>query len=460
MSLRYKLISCCPGASKRTFLVLVLLTMVTGAGWWWAVHWSAPAPPEPPVPENVLDHLLEDAISEAVAKVKAEPNSAAAWGHLGKFYLANRFLTQAGACFEQAAKLDPGDFQWPYHLGILTTVSDMDAALAHFSMAHRLKPDQEFVAYKVAYMRFLKGETEVAETMLRELVRQNPSHIFAVYQLGQIYLGKNELDKAQPLLQSATQHLATSRGAWRHLALLYHQKKETAAEQEALRRFGQTSDTFDDVDPILAGSASLITGRRRFSLRMDAFMRVNRVAEASEVCLQAIAAYPHDEGNYVTLAEMLLSSARLSNLDMRKRYLEQAEHALAAYARMKPHDSRVLMYQGLVFLEKMDDTPDAGKAAIHLFRECAKRGNADPSLFLFLATALKKLGEVEEATKVLRSVLAKHPTFEPALSLLAGIHLFEHDAVTAYCLFEKAALHDMGDDSVIRILALTFCFRK
>src|SRR4051812_35470098 len=77
--------------SRRFRLVLLggAVALGAGLGWWW---WRQEPDPQPPplALENAEPDVVH-ALEKARARVRGEPRSAAAWGHLGMVLLAHGY---------------------------------------------------------------------------------------------------------------------------------------------------------------------------------------------------------------------------------------------------------------------------------------------------------------------------------------------------------------------------------
>src|SRR5437870_13762828 len=88
---------------RRVLLVVFLLTSLALAG---ALTWkrwhqeSMPAPPEMVL--TGLDPALAESIAAARDRVLREPNSAEAWGQLGKLLRTPGLIDEADFCYAQA----------------------------------------------------------------------------------------------------------------------------------------------------------------------------------------------------------------------------------------------------------------------------------------------------------------------------------------------------------------------
>ena len=98
---------------KRWFAVIgVVLVLVGGAvGAWW---FHRPPPAVPPMPADIPDAEVRQAVEHARQKVLDQPGDAHAWGYLGMVLMAHDFLAEADPCFAEAARLNPKSPTWPY----------------------------------------------------------------------------------------------------------------------------------------------------------------------------------------------------------------------------------------------------------------------------------------------------------------------------------------------------------
>ncbi|HXV74672.1 MAG TPA: hypothetical protein VD788_00005, partial [Candidatus Polarisedimenticolaceae bacterium] len=112
----------------------------------------SPAPPDPPDPRGLdVEPLVEQRIVEATAAVRAQPESAEAWGRLGVIYDIHRLGDRALPCYDRAASLDPEDWRWPYFIGLTHRESDQQAALRAFERAVELRPDYPPLRFYLGY---------------------------------------------------------------------------------------------------------------------------------------------------------------------------------------------------------------------------------------------------------------------------------------------------------------------
>ncbi len=101
------------GRWRGGFFVGAVLLLTVGAvvTWWW---FHGPAPVVPPMPPDIPDAEVRQAVERARQKVLDELSDANTWGHLGMILMAHQLFSEADRCFAEAARLNPHSPNWPY----------------------------------------------------------------------------------------------------------------------------------------------------------------------------------------------------------------------------------------------------------------------------------------------------------------------------------------------------------
>ncbi|MCP4202739.1 MAG: tetratricopeptide repeat protein [bacterium] len=147
---------------------------------------------EPAVREQLLearselDRLLGDpAASEAAL--------APSFGRLGQLYHAYDLFTSAGACYRNAAALDPSDFRWPYYLGVLFELDGRgEEALDAFTTASKLRPNHLPIMLHLADLHLNAERSQEAETLYERVLASNPGSAAAQVGLGRISAARGD----------------------------------------------------------------------------------------------------------------------------------------------------------------------------------------------------------------------------------------------------------------------------
>ena len=179
--------------------------------------------------------------SQDESEARAEPASAvarsAAYGHLGKLFLAGEYLDAAERCLRNAWLLARDDFQWPYYLGrLFLKKGDLGSAGAYLEQTRRLRPadlpalawlghvyielgrpelalpvltearathpDIEAVAYEMGRAALALEDYAGAAEHLEAVLRMNPAAAIARYPLAMAYRGLGDLQQAQAQLDA------------------------------------------------------------------------------------------------------------------------------------------------------------------------------------------------------------------------------------------------------------------
>jgi tetratricopeptide (TPR) repeat protein len=143
-------------------------------------------------------HYLEQAVSAA-------PDNAIAALMLGVLCGDEGETESARAHFEHALRLRKNSFVAHYGLGRLHAVEGrFEQALIHFKRALTLSPSAE-MHYLVGRTYLAQERSDVAERHLRKAVDLDPSFDAALYHLGLIYLGQDDVRRARECFRAASE---------------------------------------------------------------------------------------------------------------------------------------------------------------------------------------------------------------------------------------------------------------
>lgn len=178
------------------------------------------------------------AAREAKEIAAADPNNAEAWKLAGfsEFYLKQ--YEEASVDLQKALDLQRAAKQEDSHT--VDALAESYALVEKFDRALPLlvsattrvgvKPDALFLYYR-GLAEFKKGQTADAEKSFTAAVKANPKHAASLYYLGQIALGRKDLDAAIAALNRATVsdgHLAQ---AWVLLTTAYLRRAASATDE-------------------------------------------------------------------------------------------------------------------------------------------------------------------------------------------------------------------------------------
>ena len=137
------------------------------------------------------------------ARVVARLDDARAWGTYGMVLDAHRMTKAAVRVYEEAWRLDPSDFRWPYHLGSILLFEDPGRALIWLERA--LKIDSSYAPAQIRMGEMLEnlGRDDDARRHFSRAFDLDPDDALASLGLGRLSLARDDLDSAVPELERA-----------------------------------------------------------------------------------------------------------------------------------------------------------------------------------------------------------------------------------------------------------------
>lgn len=237
-------------AGSCALAVMLVATAVAGAG---------PTPPGIPA-ARVADvsgdvrAAIDDArarLEQAQERKSAPAVLAAAWGHLGDVFFIHDFAEQARTSYRRAAELEPGEFAWPYMLGMVElSTGDIAAAIQALDEALALAPDNH--AARIRRGRALRdsGELTLAEEDFARALELMPGSAAALGGLGRVALERGRHQEAVELLEQALQQEPAASGLQHSLGMAYRGLGEV---DRARHHLGLRGDRDPEIpDPLLS----------------------------------------------------------------------------------------------------------------------------------------------------------------------------------------------------------------
>src|ERR1700722_14413977 len=193
-----------PGRQWTTGIIVVLLAAAATGVWWW---YRSPGV-LPPMPADVQDAEVVEALEAARARVMERPHAAAAWGQLGKVLLAHLFDREARFCFAEAARLDPADPRWPYGQAVIALKRNPDHAIPLLEQA-LAATDASWPQYRsvlilqLAEAHLERSDLDAAAKLFNEVQDREPGDRRAALGLGQLEAARGNDRVATSLLTAA-----------------------------------------------------------------------------------------------------------------------------------------------------------------------------------------------------------------------------------------------------------------
>ncbi len=174
-----------------------------------------------------------------------------AYGRMGINYLAHEQQEAAGACFRNAAILDPENPRWPYLVAVhYEETGFLDKAVDSYRASLILGK-----TYLPGYIRLGRVLLELnrlpeAEAAFQVVLNVDPDDAAALAGLGQVAFGRDEFDKAAGLFERALQEDPEASSLHYRLGLTYRALGQADKARAELDQAGERIPATDD--PLLA----------------------------------------------------------------------------------------------------------------------------------------------------------------------------------------------------------------
>jgi tetratricopeptide (TPR) repeat protein len=375
-----------------------------------------------------VDHAIVAAIREAETAVRAEPDSAAAWGKLGMVLLAHEFDEPAAECLARAATLDPKEPRWPYFQGLSHVRHNPAAAVPLVARAADLCGNDPLAPrLRLFELYFELDRVNEIEPELRKFLDERPENTRAHLVMARIELRRGKLDECLRELKLAESHRAAQKPAHELRAEVYNRQGRTQ-DAEAERRLAAGLPSSRWPDPFHDEIGQLRTGLKVALTRADRLFVAGKPLESIAVIEQALVHYPQSDWAWIILARA----------QIRLRRLDQAEASLKRALAITPDSADALFRMGVVysltgrtkeaatwFGKVLDQKPDHPVAwynlghgalqlkkpaqAIEYFRKAISCQADYYDAHIALGDLLAKEGQPNEARKVFTQALKFRP---------------------------------------------------
>jgi tetratricopeptide (TPR) repeat protein len=443
-----------PGVHRRRWLAagaaaLLLAGAAAAAGWWLSRPTAAP----PPLPADLQDAEVREALDRARQAVLDRPRDARAWGHLAMTLEAHHYEPEADRCFAEADRLDPADVRWPYFRGLYALKYDPDSAPAFLRRAAALRSSPGYrtaVRLRLAEALLERGDLDEAEALFREEWLPEEGNPRAAFGLGLIAAARGDGAAAEKFLTAARDSPTARRAATAQLAALARARGDDAAAARLERESAPLpGDLVAWPDPLVEQIVRLQVGAGARAEEAARLERERRYREAAEVYQRLLKEQPSVRA-YVGAG---LNLARAGDYGEALPLLREA----VGRDPDSPEAHFALALAQFTRAEKARDrSPDAAR---EWFREAADQARRAAGLkpdharaYLIWGVALRYLGEPAAAVAPLRQGVACRPT-EVDLQLSLGevlLDLGRTDEAKTY--LDNARQLDPADDRVTRAL--------
>ncbi|MGD0283823.1 MAG: tetratricopeptide repeat protein, partial [Dissulfurispiraceae bacterium] len=177
----------------------------------------------------------EDALGKAAALV---PEAAKVVHNFGLLHLAKGEVDKAIGFFKAAITKNPM-FVTSYNaLGeIYENMGDLESAIKYYKLAYKISPDNTERIVTLSKLYYKTGDTSGAETILRGAVSDMRTDVAAsAHLMGEIYLAKNENEKALEMLIKSYSHNPSDMSIMESLAEAYRKVRQP---EQALKLYNE-----------------------------------------------------------------------------------------------------------------------------------------------------------------------------------------------------------------------------
>jgi tetratricopeptide (TPR) repeat protein len=270
----------------------------------------------------VLERVRRDLERAAADPATKSGDLARRYGSAGLFYQAHLLLEPAAACYLNAARLDPGDYRWPYYLGYAREqAADLSRAAQAYRQVLALAPGLQTAALRLGRVYLELGELERAEPLLRRAARVPTLAAMADFGLGRLAYARGDYAGAVEALERVLAVAPDASRVHYALGLAYRTLGRLDQARHHLAQRGEGLPTFPDA--LVERLDTLSTGQRMlFHSGMDAAHR-DDYAAAVRLFREGLSLDPGNRHARVSLARFLYLSGE------RQAAREQLEQALA-----------------------------------------------------------------------------------------------------------------------------------
>ncbi len=382
---------------------------------WLAVSCAAPGPGQregaASVPSGTVQPVSLPDISKATESVQKQLRDgyaalqtatgnkppagelAAAYGEMGKLFMAAQIQDAAETCFLNAQALNAGDFRWPYYLAQLSrTQGELPKAAALFERVLQLQPDDVAALVWLGDVNLSLGRPDAAEPLFAKALALQPASLSARFGLGRVALARQDYQRAVEQLEDVLARDPEAAGAHYPLSMAYRGLGRTELAELHLRQ--REEHEILPADPLMVELDELIESPQAYESRGIRALNREAWAEAEALFRKGLAL---DAAN--PALRHRLGTALYMQGNQRG-----AREEFEAVVKSTP-DHRMAQYSLGVLLQADGRHAEAAERFTIALRSRPSYTEAR----LRLAVSLRKSGRVRESLSQYEQVLAASP---------------------------------------------------
>ena len=338
------------------------------------------------------------AMQQKVAAASSAGELAAAYGDMGRLFLATEFLDSAETCFLNAQTLEPADPRWPYFLAhIHRRKNEPEKAAALFERVLALDPNHVGALIWLGDMRLVEGRPDAAEAPLAKALTLAPREAAALDRAGRAALARRDYATAIKDLGAALEIQPQASSLHYPLSVAYRALGDTRNAEAHLRLRGNVDVAPND--PLMQQVGALLQNASAAEVRGANAVAKHQWAEAISALRQAIALSPDNAFTHLNLGTALFETGDA------KGSLDEFQTAV----RLSPSLSKANYGAGIVLEATGHD-----QEAIVAFSKAVDSDPASVEARMSLADALRRNGRERESLPQYADVIMRSPAVSQA----------------------------------------------
>lgn len=296
-----------------------------------------------PVPHPALERVENgvrerlraerQALDRYLKQESTEPETLGlAFAAMGQLYQVYDLSRPAVTCFENARRLLPDDYRWPYHLGVLQQLGgELEQARDRLTEAASLAPRDLPTRIRLGQVLTDLDDLDGAEEAFREVLAAAPESAAAHYGLGRVLYAHGDFEEAIGHLEMALNLQPEADSIHHLLGMAYRRSGDLERARAHLELNRHTPFSFPD--PLLDALAPLVqSARRHFNAGTDALRREDHEAAVRHF-RNSLAIDPENALAHYNLALALLPLGRdeEAEAELRRSLKLNPDYAYAHY---------------------------------------------------------------------------------------------------------------------------------